>query len=334
MPVRIEVTDREGGTPTWSWDLDGNGIFGDAPDTTLQTLPKGSTDGDRFWEIGVRATDGVNERTRVFRVWITNEVPVIVSLPDLRDVSIDEEYRYQMEVEDPGGALDPIVYTLVEGPEGATIDSEGLLTWTPGVLFRSTTQDFRVDVADGDGGLDEQAWTLQVIENRAPMPPTPTYPVNVEVFSPTPTLRVMNGTDPDGDALLYRFRLDRASSFQSEHLLESADIRETEGETQWTVPVALEPAVYYWQVRVFDGFAESEVRGGRFVYTAGKGTVMLGDGGMPPLPVPDVGVYEPRIQCAVVQPGFRNSDSRAMALAWLALLGLTVRVRTRRRSSV
>ncbi|MEZ4256232.1 MAG: hypothetical protein R3A78_11085 [Polyangiales bacterium] len=333
VPIALQVVDRENDAVAWSWDLDGNGVYGDSPNVASISIPEGVTDGNRAWQIGVRATDGVHSRDRIFVVNITNVAPQIESLPDLRPVSLDEEYVYAVDAFDPAVVRDPLTYTLVEAPEGASVSNEGRVTWTPTVADRGSTATFKLEVTDGDGGLASQEWSLTVVDNRVPTSPEPIAPVDQEVFTATPTLRARNGSDPDGDPLLYRFRLDRLSTFDSPSLLESADLRETTDETAWTVPIALEPGVWYWQVRVFDGYAESKPRGGRFVWARGMGKLDLPDGGQNELPIPDVGAYEPRPQCSVA----RGSVGRAIGLrscegpaAFLVLM-LSMRLVRRRR---
>jgi MYXO-CTERM domain-containing protein len=328
VPITLEVFDREDDSVTWSWDLDGNGVFGEAADTLMQTLAVGVTDGDRAWAIGVRATDGVLTREREFVINVTNVAPEILSLPDLRPVSLDEEWVYEVDARDPAVQRDPLTYTLVTAPESAAVSSTGVVTWTPSVADRGTTADFVLQVSDGDGGIVSQEWSLTALENRAPEPPVPYYPVNVEVYTSTPTLSVTNGTDADGDALVYRFRIDRSPSFSSEDLRVSADVVETADITEWTVPVALEPGVWYWQARVSDGRVESDPRGGRFVWAAGKGDVLLPDSGVEPLPIPEVGALDPSPECGVGSPA--SGAGSHVAWAWLAGLA-ALGARRRRR---
>ena len=64
-------------------------------------------------------------------------------------------------------ALDPdndqLVYTLVDGPNGMTIDaSTGVVTWSPSAGDMGASKAITVRVDDGRGGFDEQRFTVDV----------------------------------------------------------------------------------------------------------------------------------------------------------------------------
>jgi subtilase family serine protease/flagellar hook assembly protein FlgD/WD40 repeat protein len=85
----------------------------------------------------------------------------------------------------------------------------------------------------------------------------PTAPVALQppdggiVTSPTPTLRVRNATDADGDALTYAFEVRDALDAV---VVSIAGVPETVAETAWPVAIALtENATFTWRARAFDG---------------------------------------------------------------------------------
>jgi hypothetical protein len=70
------------------------------------------------------------------------------------------QYRYDLDAIDPND--DPLLYRLLEGPEGITIDSvTGEVVWQP--TFEDLgTHTITVEVTDGRGGVDTQEFTLEV----------------------------------------------------------------------------------------------------------------------------------------------------------------------------
>src|SRR5690606_36284808 len=115
VTLSVTVTDPEGAPVTWSWDTDFDSVFGELPDATSYTVPATSTDGARMLRIGVRATDGTEERTVYRTIQVNNVAPVITSHPPA-DAEIRREYRYQASAFDPAGAHDPIERPPAAGP--------------------------------------------------------------------------------------------------------------------------------------------------------------------------------------------------------------------------
>lgn len=288
IDVTVAVTDFEGDTTlNWTWDLDGDGTYGDMADATMVTVPAGLTDGPGQFEVGIEVTDGTNTRQAVRRVNITNVDPTITSSPN-REAGIRREYRYEVMVDDPAGALDPPTFSINTGPPGMAVDAAGLVTWTPEVSTRGMTFPVILTVDDGDGGEALQSWEILVSENNQPMPPEPISPVDRVYVDPTvaPTLTVMNAVDPDGDPLVYFFRLSRTSDFNSNpDVMGSGEIDEGTDMTSWTPAEPLEEGLWYWEVWVDDGIGESNRRYAQFISgeqmtampDAGPGTVV--DGG-------------------------------------------------------
>lgn len=105
-------------------------------------------------------------------------------------------YSYQIVATDPEG--DALSYSLTTAPTGMSINSVGLISWTP-----ATAQfgDNAVTVAVSDGSLSAtQSFTINVGNNRAP------------TVSSTPPITAAEGnaysyqvvaSDPDGDPLSY-----------------------------------------------------------------------------------------------------------------------------------
>jgi len=112
---------------------------------------------------------------------------------------------------------------------------------------------FRVRV---NNGVTWSSWTEYDFKmNAIAAPGTPYEPVDDQlVATATPTLSLINSSDPDGDALTYWFELYDDASLTN--LVASADsVPQGIPYTTWTVDLPLtEDQQYFWRTRVFDGF--------------------------------------------------------------------------------
>jgi MYXO-CTERM domain-containing protein len=338
ITINATVTDPEGDTATWSWDVNGDGIFGDMPGATRYVVPAGTTDGPTTSvRVGIRATDGVNTVERYRSIAINNLPPVITSpLPPIV-TGVGANYLHQFEATDPAGAADPLTYTIVRGPEGMAISRTGLLQWIPAsgdVTRPDSPLSIEVAIGDGDMGSASQTWQLTVSPNRTPTAPIPLYPVgDVGLVDKRPRLVVSNASDPDYDTLTYTFEIDRVSTFDSPALQRMEGVAQTPGYSFWYMPADLAPGRYFWRARAFDGTSPSEPQMAVFyrVPTADE----LGDAGVPDsgTPTGDGGVTPPPPPpssgsddgCSVA-PGARG-DARGLLFA----VGLAVLLGARRR---
>ncbi len=129
-------------------------------------------------------------------------------------------------------------------------------------LSRDGTGDY-----DGDGisDLDEFLNETDPAASNAPTIPVifaPTDGAEVSVFQPE--LKVVNSTDPDGDAIAYRFEI-YADEQMNPPAVSSTDQPQTAGQTAWTVSQLLqENSWYHWRVRAGDGKGFSQWAYGRF----------------------------------------------------------------------
>lgn len=264
--VRADVSDLEGDPVTWSWDLDGDGVFGEMPNAPTYTVPAGTTDGDDELSFAVEASDGTNVEVARHTIIIVNVPPTIVSEPPLE--ATGGVYRYQVVVEEPGGANDPVTFRLGGSlPPGMTITDTGLIEWIPPPQARGRSYRVVVRTLDDDLAQDLQEWELSVSTNVMPASPTPVSPLDlVRLPEGEPvTLVAENASDPDGDVLAYFFELSPTSSFSGEGLLGSGEVDAGETTTSWTTPAPLPRGVWYWRVWSSDGRADSLPRHGSFV---------------------------------------------------------------------
>ncbi|MBE9061400.1 putative Ig domain-containing protein [cf. Phormidesmis sp. LEGE 11477] len=115
-----------------------------------------------------------------------NDAPEFVSAPNL-EALVGKPYRYDAEATDSNG--DTLSYSLFSGPEGLSVDSEtGELVWNPTETDLGTTQ-VTIQVDDGQGGVDEQTYTLSVKDNVPNRPPiiTTAPVVDAQVSKPGST---------------------------------------------------------------------------------------------------------------------------------------------------
>ncbi|MDQ3176961.1 MAG: hypothetical protein M3Q72_05340, partial [Actinomycetota bacterium] len=272
VTLDVVVTDPEGDAVTWSWDTDNDGVFGELPGVSSFTVPATATDGPAMLRIGVQATDGTETRTVIRTIRVNNLDPVISTHP-LTTGAVRREYRYEIGAEDAGGANDPLEYMLTLSPEGMMVEGS-VITWTPTIDQRGRTFPVVLRVTDGDGGGADQSWMIALAQNTDPIGPTPQSPIErAHVAEDEPvTLVIENGSDPDGDPLVYFFGLSRNAQFDGS-VIGSGEVEEQSGETTtWTTEDPLEPGLWYWQVWASDGNVETPVR---------FATVIVGTGALP-----------------------------------------------------
>ncbi len=343
IELSVVVEDLEGDTFTISWDLDDDGEFGENADSYTYTIPAGTTDGTMGQRIGVEAVDSEGHTsTRYRNLRIVNVDPVITSDPPLA-TSVGVDFRYPLVVEDPGGELDPLTYTVVQGPMRMTVSPEGVVQWTPtesDVTGPGDTITIEISVDDGDEGRASQVWEMTVSPNRQPSPAVPAYPIEmIAIVNQTPRLAATNSSDLDLDELTYFFQIDTAPTFDSADLRESGPIEETPGFTAWQLDEPLlRNRIYYWRVWSNDGSIDSEPREAVF-YVVRDPSEPLPDAGMPDAGVsmPDGGGIIPGLDagidttpsegCGCRATGGRSSGAGLVLV--IAALGLVLARRRR-----
>jgi len=188
--------------------------------------------------VPLRPVGGVRVETFVPELVVTNS----------QDAENDPlTYRFQI---DRVASFDSVeLQVSPDVPEGV-----GQTAWSPALpLQENTTYYWRAAASDGNtSGPWSLAHFFVNVANEAPGTPVPLDPVDHRaVDTATPTLRLRNTTDPDGDPLTYEFEVrDEADAV----VASTQGVPSGAAETTWTVPTALgEDRAYSWTARASDG---------------------------------------------------------------------------------
>ena len=141
-------------------------LVASAPNATLsasglfQWTPTPDQAGD--WLVGIGVCDEVGLCSEQFFVLTvtTGSAPRIVSNPP-SSVFVGNSFEYAVGVEDADLPNDSHSYTLTTGPAGAGVNTQGVITWSPGEADVGSRA-FIVTVTDGSGSVASQAFTVNV----------------------------------------------------------------------------------------------------------------------------------------------------------------------------
>jgi len=188
----------------YTWD------FGDgSPTETGQNAEHTwADDGTFVVTLTVDDQDG-GVTTETLTIEVQNVDPIISTSPPVNALE-DSLYTYQPQVQDPGDEV--FTWTIsASAPPSMTIDpATGLIQWTPDYDdFLVGQYSLTLTVDDGDGGIDQQSWTITVFSDDSDgdgMPDDWENDNGLDPFDPTDA-----GQDPDGDGItnLGEFGLDQ-----------------------------------------------------------------------------------------------------------------------------
>ncbi|MBP7936251.1 MAG: PKD domain-containing protein [Phycisphaerae bacterium] len=156
--------------------------------------------------VTVAVSDGIETVQQSFEITVAevNVGPIITSTPEDR-ATVDEPYTYGVVGSDPDG--DPVVFSLLEGPEDMTIDPvSGTVQWTPVEGdFGNHAVTIRVD--DDHGHFVTQVYTLFVSElGHDTLPQITSTPIFSAQVDQQYRYQVI-AEDLDGDPLFYALLL-------------------------------------------------------------------------------------------------------------------------------
>jgi subtilase family serine protease/Tol biopolymer transport system component/flagellar hook assembly protein FlgD/fibronectin type 3 domain-containing protein len=156
-------------------------------------------------------------------------------------------YRFEIDARPDLGSPDRQV--SAELPPGA-----GETAWTPPLELRENTPYYwRAHASDGNTATPSAVVSFFVnAANEAPGAPVPLDPVDGRaVGTATPTLRLRNAVDPEGDPLTYEFEVRDAHDAV---VASAAGIPSGPEETVWVVtPSLAEDQAFTWWARASDG---------------------------------------------------------------------------------
>ncbi|MBF2067245.1 MAG: putative Ig domain-containing protein [Calothrix sp. C42_A2020_038] len=135
-----------------------------------------------------------------------NSSPTITSQPR-SNVALGQTFLYAVTAFDPDNDL--LTYALDSAPTGMTIDTKGVISWTPGANQLGATP-VTVRVSDGRGGVTPQTFNINVqsVTVRTNSAPSITSAPNTVTNIEREYQYNLTGADPDKDLLLWS--LDKA----------------------------------------------------------------------------------------------------------------------------
>ena len=232
----IAATDANGDTLSYSLVSSPQAMSVDSTSGLVQWLPAQADVGTAA--VTVRVDDGkggfaLQEFTLM--VLNTNDIPQLTSAPD-STATEDVLFTYTVVATDADPA-DTLSYSVTSGPTAATIDSNGLFSWTP-VQTDVGTQQITVRAFDGNGGVVDQAFSVVVAEVDDP-PVISSTPDTVASEDVLYTYAV-SAVDEEGGKLT--FELSSAPAGMS---------IDTTGTILWT-PVAADTGIVAVKIRIRD----------------------------------------------------------------------------------
>ena len=128
-----------------------------------------------------------------------NVAPVFLSDAPL-EVRLGDRYLYRVRTFDQNG--DPTTLTLAEGPEGMTLNPDGLMVWQPDPN-QLGDQWVRLVVEDGRGGSATQEFTIEVTTQPVNFPPEITSVPLTAAIAGEEYLFQPTAEDPNNDTLFW-----------------------------------------------------------------------------------------------------------------------------------
>lgn len=116
-------------------------------------------------------------------------------------VVLNQGYQYPALAVDPDG--DPLVYSLLEAPDEASIDATtGTIFWNPSAVG---SYDFSIQVDDGRGGtaIQDFAVVVNAVNGDNQAPTITSAPPDAIIDTEQTFTYDVDATDPDGDTLTY-----------------------------------------------------------------------------------------------------------------------------------
>ena len=240
----IVATDEDGDALSFSLTSGPEGMKVDGRKGLLQWLPTQSNVGNTSIRIVVDdGKGGTTYHQFTLEVLNTNDPPQITSTPD-STATEDSPYQYVLEATDPDPA-DTLSYSLVSGPNSISVDSLGVMRWTP-AQSEVGAQTITLRVSDRSGGTADQ--NFRVVVSQVDDPPDIVSQPRTTATEDVLYRYDFQATDEEGGTLTY------ALSVAPE------DMRiDTTGSVQWT-PTASDTGLHAIRVEVADPAGQTAVQ--------------------------------------------------------------------------
>jgi uncharacterized protein (UPF0179 family) len=210
LNVQLSATDADLPTNALTYQLLAGPPGATAPSGGLFSWTPTEAAGPGKFTVTVQVTDNgspARSDSRTFSVDVTevNRAPVLAVIPD-QIIAEGSTLTLQLSATDFDIPANPLAYQLILGPAGATVDPNGLFSWTPSESQGPGTFAVTVQVTDsGTPALYHQkTFTVAVTEVNAPpvLSPVPDQEANAgQVLTVS-----VQGSDPDlpANKLTYR----------------------------------------------------------------------------------------------------------------------------------
>jgi hypothetical protein len=117
----------------------------------------------------VFASDGAVSATNQFEILVREQnLPPVWTNPGTRRVIEGLQWTYALKVSDADLPVQPLQFTLVSGPEGLTMDTNGVLNWQPSEAQGPSTNRVTVSVSDGSVSVPQEFDVVVLESNRLP----------------------------------------------------------------------------------------------------------------------------------------------------------------------
>jgi RHS repeat-associated protein/fimbrial isopeptide formation D2 family protein/uncharacterized repeat protein (TIGR01451 family) len=135
-------------------------------------------------------------------VWFgqLNRPPLITTIPVIRGTA-SKAYSYDVDAVDPDGHA-IAGYTLLSGPAGMTVDSNGLISWPAGQVSLGSYP-VAVEVRDDRGAATTQKYVLVIGSALPNRPPQFTSTPSVTATLTQAYSYTVSAIDPDGDTVTF-----------------------------------------------------------------------------------------------------------------------------------
>jgi hypothetical protein len=195
---QVTASDPDNDTLSFSLPVAPDGMSINAQSGAIAWTPPGAG----ALDVTVRADDGRGGvATQTFVVSVTlpaNRPPQLRSVP-AQTTHAGELFRLRLVADDPDYA-DPLTFSLLSAPPGASIVSSSLIEWTPGAA-QTGTHSFTARVQDSAGTADSESFTVDVAATNRP--PAIGSLQNVTASPGVLYTLAVPASDPDSDALTF-----------------------------------------------------------------------------------------------------------------------------------